>query len=224
MDQNLKNWDLAAERYQAVQAENRDSDNNEKLVQGRFQTLRGKRVLDVGCGYGQYTDYFRRIGAEVIGCDGAPSMLALARAAYPDCRFDQVDLMDRLPYEDGGFDLLFCNQVLMDLPVLEGLFGEFFRVLSSGGTLYLAIVHPMTYPGKWVEDESGKKIAKQLKDYTKTYSITHTFCGVTEHYHRPVSVYLNLAADTGFRLVRMEEPDNGDAGLPLFLVMEFRKD
>ncbi|MBQ7778738.1 MAG: class I SAM-dependent methyltransferase [Oscillibacter sp.] len=224
MDQNLKNWDLSAERYQAVQAANRDSDNNEKLVRARFRTLQGQRVLDVGCGYGQYTDYFRRIGGEVIGCDGAPAMLALARRDYPDCRFDLVDLMERLPYEDHSFDLLFCNQVLMDLPEVDRLFAEFSRVLKSGGILYLAIVHPMTYPGKWVEDENGVKIAKQIGNYTKTYSITHTFCGVTNHYHRPVSVYLNLAADARFRLVRMEEPDNGDAGMPLFLVMEFRKD
>lgn len=51
MDQNLKNGDLSAETYQAVQVKNRDSDNNERLVRARFRTLRAQRVLDVGCGY-----------------------------------------------------------------------------------------------------------------------------------------------------------------------------
>jgi SAM-dependent methyltransferase len=192
----------------------------------RFSDLSGLEVLDVGCGYGVYTDDFRRAGAWVTGCDGSPAMLKRARMLYPDCSFELVDLLGPLPYDDGRFDLVFCNQVLMDLPDITGLFREFERVVKAAGTLYFAIVHPASYPGEWIKDESGVNAAKQVRDYGRVYQIEHSFCGGTSHFHRPVSYYLNLAAENGFRLVRMEEPcdpSENDAGMPLFLFAEFQK-
>lgn len=226
MDQILTQWNRAADAYWETQAQSRDAAWNRAIVAARFPDLSGLEVLDVGCGYGIYTDAFRRTGAHAVGCDGAPAMLERARMLYPDCTFDLVDLLGPLPYGAGRFDLVFCNQVLMDMPDITGLFREFARVVRENGTLYFSIVHPATYPGQWIEDENGSKAAKRVRDYGKIYQMEHRFCGGTTHIHRPISFYLNLAAENGFRLVRMEEPCDpagSDAGMPLFLFAEFRK-
>ena len=47
---------------------------------GPIPQFSGESVLDLGCGYGCYTDYFRTAGADVIGIDGSEKMIELARA------------------------------------------------------------------------------------------------------------------------------------------------
>ena len=142
MDRILTQWEQAAEAYWQTQMQSEDARRNWETVEARFSDLSGAEVLDVGCGYGVYTDYFCQIGARAVGCDGSPAMLERAATLYPNCTFDLVDLLDPLPYDSGRFDLVFCNQVLMDLPAVDGLFREFTRILKEKGTLYIGIVHP----------------------------------------------------------------------------------
>lgn len=226
MNSVLDQWNQAADAYWEEENRSQNVRQNRAIVEARFPDLSGWEVLDVGCGCGDYTDYFRRAGAHVIGCDGAPAMLELARKQFPEGTYELVNLLDRLPYKDGRFDLVFCNMVLMDLPELDELFGEFARVLKKGGTLYFSIVHPSGYPGEWVVDGQGIRIAKCVRNSGEIYQYTHQFCGGTTQFHRPVSFYFNLAAENGFRLVHMEEPifndEKGRAGIPLFLFAEFR--
>lgn len=228
MDTCLAQWNQASAAYWQEECCSQNVRQNREVVETRFTNLHGQEVLDVGCGCGDYTEYFRRIGARAIGCDGAPAMLEQARRMFPEGTYELVNLLDGLPFKDGQFDLVFCNQVLMDLPEVCGLYREFARVLKAGGTLYFAVVHPAGYPGEWVEDENGARIAKRIQGYGNVYSYTHSFCGGTTQFHRPVSYYLNLAAENGFRFVRMEEPifkdETGHAGMPLFFFAEFSKD
>jgi ubiquinone/menaquinone biosynthesis C-methylase UbiE len=61
--------------------------------------IRGKRILDVGCGSGRYTVALAERGAEVLGVDFASNMLALAhelaekRGVAVHCRFFQADFL-----------------------------------------------------------------------------------------------------------------------------------
>jgi len=228
MDELLTEWNQAADVYWQEENHSQNVRQNKEMVKARFPDVSDWEVLDVGCGCGDYTDYFRRVGAHAIGCDGAPAMLELARKQFPEGTYDLVNLLDRLPYKDEQFNLVFCNMVLMDLPELHGLFGEFARVLKEGGTLYFSIVHPFGYPCEWVKDGQGIRIAKCLRNCGEVYQYTYQFCGVTTQFHRPISYYFNLAAESGFRLVHMEEPvfddEKGHGGMPLFLFVEFRKD
>jgi trans-aconitate methyltransferase len=52
----------------------------------------GQRVLDAGCGTGRVARELARRGADVVGVDNDPSMLAVARAEAPDLRWIDADL------------------------------------------------------------------------------------------------------------------------------------
>jgi len=52
----------------------------------------GERILDVGCGTGQLTDEIAQSGAEVVGIDSSPAMVATARRNFPQRRFEVADL------------------------------------------------------------------------------------------------------------------------------------
>ncbi len=226
--ETIRYWEEAAEKYCSVQESSDFSAQNRRLVEDRFAEIGAMSVLDAGCGYGRYTDWFAKQGAKVTGCDGAAAMIRLARERYPHSRFDLVDLTEDLPYQAGSFDLVFCNQVLMDLPEIAHTLSEFARVLRTQGRLWLSIVHPAFYIGEWVTGEDGKKRAKEISGYLTPHSREGDFWGRSLHYHRPVSYYLNLAARNGLSLLEMVEPRSYDpkenqSDLPLFLCAEFEK-
>ena len=70
----------------------------------------GERILDVGCGTGQLTDEIAQSGAEVVGIDSSPAMVATARQNFPQRRFEVADVT-ALAY-DGEFDAAVSNAAL----------------------------------------------------------------------------------------------------------------
>jgi trans-aconitate methyltransferase len=70
----------------------------------------GEYILDLGCGTGQLTKAIRDSGAQVIGIDSSPSMIAAARAEYPQLEFAEADARSfSFPC---SFDAIFSNAAL----------------------------------------------------------------------------------------------------------------
>lgn len=224
---SIGKWDSAAQSYADAQQKSEFVRKNEEFVRERFSRVGGLRVLDMGCGHGSFTRYFDEMGAEIVGCDGSEKMLEIAKSSAENIRFDLVDLTKPLPYDNESFDVVFCNQVLMDIDDIEAAFTEAERVLKSGGTFWFSIVHPAFYDGEWLL-EDGRKYAKAISRYISHYSFENNFWGATTHFHRPISYYLNAAAQQGLKFVRMDEPkiynDDKNNDIPLFLYAEFVKE
>lgn len=226
----IEQWNAAAERFQYDQEQSEFAKVNKAVVRERFpkDRVNGKTVLDLGCGYGYYTNYFHESGAAVIGCDGSAEMLTLAKKNCPDCTFGLADIETHLPYENDRFDLVFCNQVLMDIERFEEALSEIHRVTKPSGTFYMSIVHPAFYDCEWGKDEHGFRKTKIMERYLTEYFFDNEYWGKTRHYHRTVSFYVNRIIEKGFRLIHMEEPESYDGvrkskEFPLFLFMEFVK-
>jgi SAM-dependent methyltransferase len=96
-------------------------------------------VADVGCGTGRVTAYLRGLGVDVFGVDLSPGMLAEARRAHPDLRFE-VGSMLALDVPDRGLAALVAYYSTIHVPDgrLGAVFAEFARVLAPGGHLLLA--------------------------------------------------------------------------------------
>ena len=102
----------------------------------------GQRVLDVACGTGAVT----RIAAEragptgrVAGLDVNADMLAAARAASPGARIEWFEGSALgLPFPDGSFDVVLCQQGLQFFPDRGAGLREMRRVLVPGGCLALS--------------------------------------------------------------------------------------
>jgi 2-polyprenyl-3-methyl-5-hydroxy-6-metoxy-1,4-benzoquinol methylase len=94
--------------------------------------VRGKRVLDVGCGKGRLSRVLRDWGANVVGIDPVPRFLQVASINARGAHF-VLGTVTRLPFLDGAFDSLICVEVLEHVPDVEAAIKEMSRVLKIGG-------------------------------------------------------------------------------------------
>jgi ubiquinone/menaquinone biosynthesis C-methylase UbiE len=111
------------------------------LVEAR-RTADGERVLDAGCGTGNYSLGLARAGFDVVGLDYAKGMIARARSKVPDgmthaVSFQQADLNGRLEFPDAHFDHVLSISVLQVLADPIFSLRELWRVLKPGGTFVL---------------------------------------------------------------------------------------
>jgi len=96
------------------------------------------RLLDAGCGPGQWSEFLHNSNRDVIGLDLSDEFLAAARSRYPHLRFDHGSLRD-LPYEDASFGGILAWYSLIHTPPEEipAILHEFGRVLIPGGSLLI---------------------------------------------------------------------------------------
>ncbi len=100
--------------------------------------VRGKRVLDVGCGSGYGTAELAEEAHWVVGVDDDRSILRTVRQRYRAANLSWVVASaERLPFQDASLDVVCCFQVLEHLPAPERFLAETRRVLRPGGLLVL---------------------------------------------------------------------------------------
>jgi 2-polyprenyl-3-methyl-5-hydroxy-6-metoxy-1,4-benzoquinol methylase len=102
----------------------------------RVQT--GERVLDVGCGEGQFAAELERAGASVVAIDVAEEPLRRARARSPSLDLLLVPDDGPWPLEDSSFDVVWAGEVIEHVLDTAGWLSELRRVLRSGGRLLLS--------------------------------------------------------------------------------------
>jgi arsenite methyltransferase len=118
----------------------------------------GEHVLDLGSGAG--TDSLvaaQMVGpaGNVTGIDMTPEMLHKARATAAAMGAENVTFIEadaeRLPFDDGSFDVVISNGVIDLIPDKDAVFSEIFRVLVPGGRIQVAdvtIQRPVSEEGK----------------------------------------------------------------------------
>lgn len=97
--------------------------------------LAGRHVVDIGCGTGGLASWLASRGAEVLGIDAQPAMLAKARGTGVPVAAASADA---LPLASASVDLAVVFNSLHHFADSAAALGEARRVLSPEGTLYVA--------------------------------------------------------------------------------------
>jgi len=96
----------------------------------RFNLKKGQKLLDLGCGRGEFLRGFARLGMETEGLDNCASAKEMSKGH----KVSLADFeKDKLPYPDNYFDAIFCKSVVEHFYYPEKIFQEAYRILKPGG-------------------------------------------------------------------------------------------
>jgi len=140
-DQDFVAYELSGKDTPAYKGPRRTLDYyRSRLQMIGFENL--GRVLDAGCGIGQWSIALAQFNEEVVGVDQAEERIQLAKKLalqhqQINCTF-QTSKLETLPFKDSSFDAVICYGVLMFTNIPQVL-QEFSRVLKTGGHLYVNV-------------------------------------------------------------------------------------
>ncbi len=136
----------------------RDCFNNPATF-GMLGDIRGKTLLDLGCGEGYNTRLLANRGARVTGVDFSCEMIGLATKEEEreplGIVYHNLDAANLKGVSDSTFDIVTCLMVYMDFEDIEGVTREVARVLKPRGFVIISMPHPC-FEMSW---QDGKKVA-----------------------------------------------------------------
>jgi SAM-dependent methyltransferase len=200
----LEAYEILAESYAARIDEKPENAYLERpATLSLLPDVKGKRVLDCGCGPGIYTEWLVNHGAEVVAFDVSPKMLEFARKRVKEgAEFHLADLGKPLDFlENGKFDLVLCPLCLDYVEDWESIFREFHRTLKPDGIFAFSCEHPFM-----------KFRHTDTDNYYRT-KITEIEWGGFDvrvnmfSYYRPLGVMFDALWKAGFVVERFLEPN-----------------
>jgi SAM-dependent methyltransferase len=180
----------------------------------------GRRVVDLGCGFGWFCRWAREAGAaRVLGIDVSERMLARAAGTThdPAITYARAD-MERLELPAASFDVAYSSLAFHYVEDLDALLASVYQALVPGGSLVFSVEHPIyTAPGEpgWSVRDDGRKtwpVDRYLEEGPRTTDWLTK--GVIKQ-HRTIGTYLTLLLRLGFSIAHVEEWGPTDAQIAM---------
>lgn len=176
-----------------------------------FPSLRGKAVLDLGCGYGWHCAFAADQGAEqVLGLDLSKKMIEEAKKRNAKKQIEyQVCGIEEYEYPECMWDCVISNLALHYIEDIEKIFQRVHRTLKSGGVFIFNIEHPVFTAGvgqDWIYSEAGTPRYWPVDNYfTPGERSTHFLrCNVVKQHHTLTQILMGLL-NNDFELKAVEE-------------------
>jgi ubiquinone/menaquinone biosynthesis C-methylase UbiE len=172
--------------------------------------LRGRNVLDLGCGFGWFCRWARQQGAaQILGIDVSEKMLVRARDTTTDPAITYaVADMEQLDLPAEAFDLVYSSLALHYVENLSRLMSQAHRSLVPGGSLVFSVEHPIftapSQPG-WSLNTAGHKIWLVDRYLDEGPRSTDWLAKGVIKQHRTLATYINMLTQTGFVIYHVEE-------------------
>lgn len=184
--------------------------------------LTGKRVLSLGCGSGEDSQYLLQQGAEEsVGIDISTELIHIATTSYPDCMFAVMD-MEHLNFPDASFDFVYSSLAIHYIENWSTVFNEVHRVLKPDSFFLFSCGHPVRTAMEVTENTETNKLrqlsVKQNKiqktvevngNYLARRSMTDALRGDAQvtTWHKSISEIMYEAKSAGFLLETFIEPN-----------------
>lgn len=217
-----------------------------------MEIKKGQKILDLACGQGFFARAFARAGAEVVGVDISPELIAAAQkrtsaeqvsgATYFVASAEQVSAV-----KSASMDIVTVILSLQNIANVQATVRECMRVLKSDGRLFIVMNHPAFRVSKesgWGWDEEKKVQYRRIDQYLSEAKIKIDMHPgekqrvYTTTFHRPLQFYFKSLNKAGLAVTRLEEwishrqgpkgrkfaaSERARKEIPLFLFLDVRK-
>lgn len=215
VEKDIKKWWEEASSY--YQEENKIgidsahygpySPNEDKLK--LLGNVKGKKILEIGCGGGQCSISFAKKGARCIGIDISEKQLEyakkLAKKNKVKIDFRLGTFQDLSKIKSKSQDIVFSAFALQYSPNIKRVFKQIYRILKKNGIFVFSLDHPFYH----IINPKNNKIEKS---YFKTgkFEEVEIWPDKSKHrfiiYRRRVSDLYNTLVESGFIVERILEP------------------
>jgi SAM-dependent methyltransferase len=166
--------------------------------------LKGKNVLDIGCGSGFYTEYALNKGASVTAVDVSQKILdrLALKIKSEKLAIYRADISQPMPFlKSDTFDCVICSLVIDYLKNWEPLFMEMYRVMKNGGRVIISTHHPFN---TYLYRKPRSYFDFKLIEDTWAVRSRHPF--KTHYYIRPLNEVLRPIMQSKFKFISLDEP------------------
>jgi ubiquinone/menaquinone biosynthesis C-methylase UbiE len=219
LELNRRGWNTISGSYQSERRISTDDVHYGPLAPGERELgllgdVRGKRILEVGCGGGQNAIVLTKWGAICTGVDPSDAQLAHARKLAEEhgveVRFINGIAEDLGVFPAESFELVLSSFAFDYVTDLQRAYNEAWRVLKPGGLLVFCQSHPWFQATGWTL--AGDPEATEIGDYA-AWPIVEDWdwafeSGVSAPFRdhlRPLAQILNQLIEAGFALEQMVE-------------------
>lgn len=178
-----------------------------------FPPLRGKTLLDLGCGYGWHCNFAAAQGAaEILGIDLSHKMIEEARKRNQANRIRyRVCGIEEYEYPENTWDCVVSNLALHYIENIETIFQKVHRTLKKDGVFIFNIEHPVFTAGvrqEWIYSETGEPQYWPVDDYFIPGERHTNFlgCDIVKQHHTLTQILMGLL-HSGFALEAVEEAE-----------------
>lgn len=174
--------------------------------------FQGKRVLDLGCGFGWHCRFAEENGArEVVGIDISQKMLSKAKEKDHSEHIRYICMpIEDIDFPGDSFDVVISSLAFHYLSSFEGIVNKISQCLINGGDLVFSVEHPVfTAQGKqdWYYDLQGDPLHWPVDHYFSEGQRRSIFLGEeVVKYHRTLTTYVNSLTKAGFEITGLVEP------------------
>jgi len=217
-----KRWDSAAEKWDATYGKWGDSYRQNIFNPALFPLLgdvRGKRILDAGCGAGYLSRLLAERGAEVTGVDLSKKFIEIAQHYEKrkplGIRYVCANLADLSQFPSSCFDIVISIYVLCDTRDCGKAIHEIARVVKPGGRFLFLIEHPCFgwQAGGWerVPQDSQRNedcLYFKMDNYFQRGTLESQWGKLPAllSFHRPLSDYFRFLREHGLLVRDLIEP------------------
>jgi ubiquinone biosynthesis O-methyltransferase len=199
MQKRNKDKYVTIHKQYSVWAKNYDKEINlpvflEEKVSGKFfERVKGKDILDYGCGTGRYCIPLAKREANVTAIDFNSAMLKIAKEKAKKSKlkinFKKQDITEYKP--DKKFDLIISMLVLDHIKNLKKVVEVINKVSKIGTKVVISNIHPEMIRNLY--NQTGKVEGYLIKGYK------------TDRYYHPLEEYVELFLEKGFILTKIKD-------------------
>lgn len=218
MKQNVYDNKIFSDEYDKMRNEKKGLSANDvieiPIIRRMMPDVKNKRILDLGCGYGENCLFFKEQGASyVLGTDISSHMIDIANS---ENKIDGVDFKI-LPMEDintlnENFDIVISSLAFHYIENFDELIKNIYQVLNDDGVLVFSQEHPIAACLHFVEGMDYNHTIIGDKRYTLVADYNR--CGLRENpwnnikvkkYYRNFTTVINTLIKNGFVIDEINE-------------------